>query len=88
MVSFEKLVERTPLGAWQAQQLDGYYNGVVTLDALGVSLPPMTRVLELVSPFPKLAVDVLCEVLVPEGFILGTLGDAQAEQEITGTLRR
>lgn len=51
-------------------ELEGYYEGTVTLDALGVSLPPQVRVLEQVAPFPKFAVDVLAEVLNPEGFIL------------------
>lgn len=53
-------------------ELEGYYEGTVHLDALGVSLPPQVRVLEQVAPFPKFAVDVLAEVLNPEGFTLAT----------------
>lgn len=47
-----------------------YYYGQTRLDALGVSLPPDVRVLELAARFPKLAVDVLVESLVLEGFSL------------------
>lgn len=53
-------------------ELEGYYEGTVHLDSLGVSLPPQVRVLEQVAPFPKFAVDVLAEVLNPEGFTLAT----------------
>lgn len=47
-----------------------YYAGKVQLKALGLNLPPRTRVLERTASFPKLAVDVLAEVLVPEGYTL------------------
>ena len=53
------------------RKYETYYEGKSRLDALGVTLPPQMRVLEQMAPFPKLAVDVLTEVLVPEGFILG-----------------
>ncbi|WP_346843743.1 phage portal protein [uncultured Rothia sp.] len=49
---------------------DDYYYGRARLDAIGVSLPPDVRVLELSAMWPKLAVDVLVESLVLEGFSL------------------
>lgn len=58
-----------------------YYYGASHLDALGVSLPPEVRVLELSAMWPKLAVDVLVESLVLEGFTL-------ADQEVPDSLRR
>ena len=62
--------------------LEEYYEGVATLDALGVSLPPNMRVLELTAPFPKMSIDILTEVLNPAGFILGE------DRDITDILRR
>lgn len=53
------------MNRWEA-----YYRGERRLDALGVTLPPEVRVLERTAPFPKLAVDVLAETLVPEGYTL------------------
>lgn len=64
------------------QSLEDYYEGRSRLSALGVSLPPNVRLLEMVSPFPKLAIDVLAEVLVPDGFIMGT------DSKTPGILRR
>lgn len=69
-MSFNTLIERTAPPA-SYRKLEGYYEGDVTLDALGVSLPPAVRVLEQTAKFPKLSVDVLTEVMVPTGFILG-----------------
>lgn len=63
-------------------KFDKYYEGEVTLDALGISLPPAARVLEMAAPFPKLAVDVLAESLNPEGYLLGD------DKETPRTLRR
>ena len=45
------------------RKYETYYEGKSRLDALGVTLPPQMRVLEQMAPFPKLAVDVLTEVL-------------------------
>lgn len=53
------------------QKYEDYYEGTVTLESLGVSLPPQVRVLEMVAPFPKMSIDVLSEVLNPEGYLLG-----------------
>ena len=41
-------------GKWES-----YYNGEHRLDAIGVSLPPDVRILEMQVGWPKLAVDVL-----------------------------
>lgn len=55
---------------------DDVYAGVVRLDSIGVSLPPDVRVLEMTAPYPRLSVDVLVEVLTPEGFICQGAEDA------------
>lgn len=73
-MSFDSLIKRTAPPATY-RKLEGYYEGKMRLDALGVSLPPQMRVLEQSAPFPKLSVDVLTEVMVPAGFILGDDND-------------
>lgn len=52
-----------------SRKYDDVYAGQVSLASLGVTLPPETRVLEMTAPYPQLAVDVLAEVLTPEGFV-------------------
>ena len=74
-VSFDTLVASVPVAD---SRFESYYEGRVTLDALGISLPPAARVLEMAAPFPKLAVDVLAEVLTPEGYLLGDDRDTPA----------
>lgn len=74
-VSFDTLVASVPVSD---SRFESYYEGRVTLDALGISLPPAARVLEMAAPFPKLAVDVLAEVLTPEGYLLGDDRDTPA----------
>ena len=74
-VSFDTLVASVPVSD---SRFESYYEGNVTLDALGISLPPAARVLEMAAPFPKLAVDVLAEVLTPEGYLLGDDRDTPA----------
>ena len=78
-VSFDTLVASVPVSD---SRFESYYEGNVTLDALGISLPPAARVLEMAAPFPKLAVDVLAEVLTPEGYLLGD------DRETPALLRR
>lgn len=78
-VSFDTLVASVPVAD---SRFESYYEGNVTLDALGISLPPAARVLEMAAPFPKLAVDVLAEVLTPEGYLLGD------DRETPALLRR
>ena len=43
---------------------EAYYNGERRLAALGVSLPPNVRVLEMPVRWGKLSVDILVEALV------------------------
>lgn len=74
-VSFDTLAASVPVAD---SRFESYYEGEVTLDALGISLPPAARVLEMAAPFPKLAVDVLAEVLTPEGYLLGDDRDTPA----------
>lgn len=54
----------------QSQKWESYYDGDKRVDALGVSLPPQMRVLEMPVRWPKLSIDVLVESLVLEGFKL------------------
>lgn len=54
----------------QSQKWESYYCGDKRVDALGVSLPPQMRVLEMPVRWPKLSIDVLVESLVLEGFKL------------------
>lgn len=58
---------------------ENYYSGKVNLQQLGISLPPEARILEMSVMWPKLAIDVLVESLVLEGF---TLGSGAAPDEI------
>lgn len=74
-MSFDTLAASVPVSD---SKFESYYEGEVTLDALGISLPPAARVLEMAAPFPKLAVDVLAEVLTPEGYLLGDDRDTPA----------
>lgn len=79
-VSLQHLITEYQGGGFQ--DYEDYYDGKQRLDALGVSLPPTVRVLEMAAPFPKLAIDVLAEVLNPEGYILA------GNEEIPRLLRR
>lgn len=49
-------------------EVEHYYENTRRLDALGVNLPAEVRLLELRPAFASLAIDVVTEVLVPEGF--------------------
>ena len=69
-MSFEKMLERFQSKALRPKQFETHYEGESRLDALGISLPPSARVLEIQAPFAKMAIDVLTEVLIPSGFIL------------------
>lgn len=57
-------------GAYRPQSFESYYEQTRRLDALGISIPPEARVLEMQAPFAKMAIDVLTEVLIPSGFII------------------
>lgn len=78
-VSFESLLESADTTAPDYHRLEGYYAGKVNLSQLGLSLPPEARALEVAVMWPKLAIDVLVESLVLEGF---TVASGQAPAEI------
>ena len=63
---------------------EAYYNGERRLAALGVSLPPNVRVLEMPVRWGKLSVDLLVEALVLEGF---TLADGEPPHELRRILQ-
>jgi hypothetical protein len=67
-MSFDSL--RTQAQPWDSATLEAYFNGDKRLSALGVSLPPEMRVLEMVSGWPRLVVEALVERLTLEGFYL------------------
>lgn len=56
--------------ARSVEDYEAYYEGSRRLDAIGVSLPPNVRVLEMPVRWPKLTVDVLVRSLVLEGFTM------------------
>ena len=68
------MIERFESGRLRAESFEGYYEQVSRLDALGISIPPEARVLELQAPFAKMAVDVITEVLIPSGYIVADEG--------------
>lgn len=73
--------------AWpDHHRLDSYYRGDHRLDAIGVSLPPEVRVLEMTVSWPKMAVEVLDEVLNVEGFRVQGASPEQGA-EVTDLLR-
>ena len=82
-MAFKKLVEEAQSSRSDYDKLERYYESDERLDALGVTLPEDVRVLEMISEMPKLAVDVLVEVLNVEGFTLENDDDG-----ILDTLRR
>lgn len=69
-MSFESLRAK-PIPA-EAATLEAYFNGEKRLAALGVSIPPEMRVLEMVSTWPRLVVEALVERLTVEGFYLAS----------------
>lgn len=69
-MSFDSLREQTIPA--DADVLEAYFNGEKRLAALGVSIPPEMRVLEMVSGWPRLVVEALVERLTVEGFYLAT----------------
>lgn len=69
-MSLESLARKLP-NEIECAKLESYFNGESRLDALGVNLPAEVRVLELMSPYPRLSAEVLAEVLTFVGFTLG-----------------
>lgn len=72
-MSFQSLREQSSPA--DATELEAYFNGEKRLAALGVSLPPQMRVLEMVSGWPRLVVEALVERLTVEGFYLASNED-------------
>lgn len=56
-----------------------YFDGKQRLDALGVSIPPQMRVLELIADWPRTTVETLDERLTVEGFSIAGDTDSSAE---------
>ena len=73
-MSFEKMLASFEGGAYRPESFETYYEQSERLDALGISIPPEARVLEMQAPFAKMAIDVLTEVLIPSGFIIADDG--------------
>lgn len=69
-MSLDSLARQLP-NEIECKKLEQYFDGEARLDALGVNLPPAVRVLEIMSPYPRLAAEVLAEVLTFVGFTLG-----------------
>lgn len=67
-MSFKSLATKFANGAYRPKTYEKYYEGTKRLDAVGISLPRKARVLELQAPFAKMAVDVLTEILIPDGY--------------------
>lgn len=61
------------------EEYEAYYEGRHRLNAIGVSLPPDVRVLEMPVRWPKLTVDVLVRSLVLEGF---TIAGGEVPEEL------
>ena len=79
-MSFERMYERWQSRALVPKQYEAYYEQRSRLSALGVAIPPQMNILEIQAPFAKLAIDVLAEVLVPSGYIIGDAEDDGAEE--------
>ena len=62
------MISKFASGAYRPITYEGYYEGKRRLDAVGISLPAKARVLEIQAPFAKMAVDVLTEILIPDGY--------------------
>lgn len=70
-MSFESMISGFDSGGLRPSSYESYYEQSSRLDALGISIPPEARILEIQAPFAKMAVDVITEVLIPTGFIIG-----------------
>lgn len=69
-MSFEKMIRAFESGGLCPRGgYDAYYEGRSRVSALGVSLPPKARLLEVQAPWAKMSTDILTEVLIPAGFI-------------------
>lgn len=68
-MSFDALMKKPSLPR-HFHRLEAYFEGSHRLDAIGVSLPPEVRILELVLDWPRITVESLEERLTVEGFAL------------------
>lgn len=80
-MSFTSLIKALSQGKYRGSgsDVEAYYENTRRLDALGVNLPGEVRLLELRPSFASLAIDVVTEVLVPEGFTSASLPDSVLE---------
>lgn len=69
LVSFDTLM-RGPVIPPNFTRNEAYFDGKKRLDALGVTLPPEMRVLEIVVDWPRIHVEALEERLTVEGFTI------------------
>lgn len=69
LVSFEKLRQMPKIPA-NFTRNEAYFDGKKRLDALGVTLPPEMRVLEIIVDWPRITVEALEERLTVEGFTI------------------
>lgn len=77
-MSFEKMIRAFESGGLCPRGgYDAYYEGRSRVSALGVSLPPKARLLEVQAPWAKMSTDILTEVLIPAGFITGEEADQE-----------
>lgn len=85
-MSFENMMRAFESGALRPKTgYEAYYEGRARVAALGVSLPPQARVLEVQAPWAKMATDVIVEVLIPSGFITSNETDIEALRWIEQT---
>ena len=85
-MSFENMMQAFESGALRPRGgYDAYYEGRSRVSALGVSLPPKARLLEVQAPWAKMATDVIVEVLIPSGFITSNETDIEALRWIEQT---
>lgn len=80
-MSLDSLLHRSAQPA-EYHRNEAYYEGRSRLDALGVTLPPQVRVLELVVNWPRLVVDSIEERLDVEGFRLA--GESETDDRMWG----
>ncbi|WP_280442938.1 phage portal protein [Nocardia brasiliensis] len=79
-MSFDQLMREIPVLARNRDRYEAYFEGSKRLDALGVTLPPEVRVLEIVANWPRLVVESVEERLDVEGFRLA--GNDSTDQRL------
>ena len=79
MATIDALVEAAEASVSDAI-LNDHYDGTQQLDAVGISIPPRVRALEVVVNWPRLVVDTMAEVLSVIGFESAALDDEAIQQ--------